>query len=129
MTLRRGLTLPFQRDKKRDFAHATGVPLVVSRIKQALLTRVGELAWDTTYGSRLRALLHAPCDATTQALARTCVSATFAQSLPDLRLLEVRVTADSARLRLAITCSDPDGTSHYIPLVIGDPFATPPTQL
>jgi hypothetical protein len=120
--------MPFQRDKKRDFANGSGTQLSLSRIQQALLTWEGELAWDTAFGSRLHRLTHAPCDATTRAIARTYVGAVFAHALPGVELVHLDVTPDGSGLRIDITCADSSGDHQQLPVVIGDTSVTEPAR-
>jgi phage baseplate assembly protein W len=65
---RRGIITPFQRDRKNDFANATGVELIVSNVRQVLGTRAtsaagpGELPFNPGFGSLLYLLRHQKID-------------------------------------------------------------------
>lgn len=65
---RRGLIAPFQRDRKNDFANATGVELISSNVQQILGTRAtsangpGELPFNPNFGSLLHLLRHQKID-------------------------------------------------------------------
>ena len=65
---RRGIIIPFQRDRKNDFANATGVELIVSNVRQILGTRAtsaagpGELPFNPNFGSLLYLLRHQKID-------------------------------------------------------------------
>jgi len=76
-----GLTRPFRRDKKGDFASAGGAKLVISAVGQIIGTRgavpgaaqQGELPWRTQFGSLIHLLRHAPNNTILRELARTHV--------------------------------------------------------
>ena len=72
---RRGIITPFQRDRKNDFANATGVILIVSNVQQILGTRAtsaagpGELPFNPNFGSLLYLLRHQKIDVVRKAQA------------------------------------------------------------
>lgn len=76
-----GVTRPFRRDKKGDFASAGGAALVISAVGQILGTRgaipgaaqQGELPWRSAFGSQIHTLKHAPNIVILRELARTHV--------------------------------------------------------
>jgi hypothetical protein len=74
-----GLTRPFQRDLRSDFAAAGGEQLVRSAVGQILGTvgssavTQGELPWRTDFGSLLHVLRHQRNDNVLQELARVYV--------------------------------------------------------
>ena len=76
-----GLTRPFRRDKKGDFASAGGAELLISAVGQIIGTRgavpgsaqQGELPWRTQFGSLIHLLRHAPNKTILRELARTHV--------------------------------------------------------
>lgn len=74
-----GLLRPFRRNQKNDFANADGEKLVRSAVGQVLGTRgsneriVGELPWNTEFGSLIEILRHMPNDDTLQELGRLFV--------------------------------------------------------
>ncbi len=65
---RRGIIIPFQRDRKNDFANGTGVELITSHVRQILGTRAtsasapGELRFHPNFGSLLHLLRHQNID-------------------------------------------------------------------
>lgn len=72
----RGVSHPFRRDGKGDFANLTGAKLVRAAVSQILGTRAetelgeGELPWRPEFGSKLHLLKHAPNNQATRELAR-----------------------------------------------------------
>jgi phage baseplate assembly protein W len=74
-----GLTRPFQRDLRSDFAAAGGEQLVRSAVGQILGTvgssdfTQGEMPWRTDFGSMLHVLRHQRNDTLLQELARVYV--------------------------------------------------------
>lgn len=74
-----GLTRPFRRDKKADFASAGGAELIKSSLGQILGTKSsndffqGELPWRPEFGSLIHTLRHQKNDAVLQDLGRIYV--------------------------------------------------------
>lgn len=76
-----GITRPFRRDKKGDFAAAGGAKLVISAVGQILGTRgtipgaaqQGEVPWRSAFGSQIHTLKHAPNNTILRELAHTFV--------------------------------------------------------
>lgn len=76
-----GLTRPFRRDQKGDFASGSNAELVISTVGQIIGTRgsnpgaaeQGEVPWRTQFGSLIHRLRHAPNDTILRELARTHV--------------------------------------------------------
>ncbi len=74
-----GVTRPFRRDKKGDFASAGGAKLVIAAVGQILGTRgavpgaaqQGEVPWRSGFGSLIHTLKHAPNNVILRELART----------------------------------------------------------
>ncbi len=77
--LGRGIVRPFRRDQKNDFVNATEEALVKSAVGQVLGTRgsneriVGELPWNTEFGSLIEILRHMNNDDALQELGRLFV--------------------------------------------------------
>lgn len=92
-----GLTRPFQRDGRADFAAAGGEPLIRSAVGQVLgtigasETRPGELPWRTDFGSLLHRLRHQKNDSVLQELGRVYV-------VDALKRWEPRVIVTNVRL-------------------------------
>ena len=93
-----GLTRPFRRDKKTDFASAGGADLVKSSVGQILGTRAqselspGEIPWRPEFGSLLHMLRHVKNKAVLQDLARVHVNDALARWAP--RTIVREVTAE-----------------------------------
>ncbi len=76
-----GITRPFRRDRKGDFASARGAELVISAVGQVIGTRgaipgaaqQGEVKWRTQFGSLIHTLRHAPNVVILRELARNHV--------------------------------------------------------
>jgi phage baseplate assembly protein W len=104
-----GLITPMRRDKKRDFAFATGESLALSHVRNVLLTEAstahgpGELPWRCELGSQLHALRHAPFDAASLAMAQAYVHQAFARWLPHLRLRAVTARMSESTWMLDIS--------------------------
>jgi hypothetical protein len=96
-----GITRPFRRDNKSDFAADGGKAQVVSRVGQILGMRganpdnpaiQGELEWDPARGSLINLLRHQKNDFLVQELGRVYVSDALARWEPCVRLKSVRCT-------------------------------------
>ncbi len=78
--LGKGLIIPFERDRKSDFASATELVLLKSAIQQTLGTvgasdfTQGEVPWRTEFGSLLHLLRHQANDVALQELAKVYVT-------------------------------------------------------
>jgi len=83
---------PFRRDLKNDYARGRGTPRLRSRIGQILGTEEGELAYDSSFGSRLHLIRHRNLDETTIELARYYVEDPLRRFEPDARVTLVDVT-------------------------------------
>ena len=92
-----GLLRPFRRDKKNDFANATGATLVASAVGQVLGTRassdnrVGELPWRTDFGSLIYLMRFRNNDGVFKELARTYVQDALQRWEPRARVQSVSV--------------------------------------
>ncbi len=104
----RSIILPFQRDKKRDFASGVGEDLIASKVRQALLTEgatpksSGELPWRTEFGSGLQLLRHLRNEAALADLAKIHVRDCLQRWVPEVELLEVITTRDGETLQLKV---------------------------
>ena len=104
----KGLTIPFRRDRKRDFASGSGGELLASKVLQALMTRgatpqsSGELPWRTAFGAGLDLLRHQRNDAALSELARVYVRDALRRWVPEAELAGVLVTRKDASLQLRV---------------------------
>ncbi len=107
---RRGITSPFRRDRKHDFASATGAPLHESKALQVLGTELGELWWRTEFGSRLTRLRHRENDEVTGELARVYTRDALRAWSPSthLRAIELRQLDTTVRVRFVVETDDED---------------------
>jgi hypothetical protein len=83
----RGITSTFR--VGADVETATGPELVSEHIVQVLGTRVGELPWRPTFGSRLHTLLFLTDDAVLDELARQHVLDAVGTWLPSVQVVSV----------------------------------------
>lgn len=103
-----GLLIPFQRDKKRDFAAGTGDALLASKVRQALLTEgatarsLGELPWRTSFGSAVALLRHRGNDEVLKELARVYVRDALKRWIPSAKLVTLSVEQSDASVTIRI---------------------------
>lgn len=96
----RGLTHPFRRDGKGDFANTVGIPLVRSAVTQILGTKAetefneGELPWNPEFGSKLHLLKHAPNNQATAELARIYSIEAVNRWEPRVRITNIDVRSE-----------------------------------
>lgn len=108
----RNLLVPFRRDKKRDFASGTAEELLVSKVRQALLTEgatprsSGELPWRTSFGAGLALLRHQRNDAAIKELARVYVRDALKRWVPGAKVLGVEVEQRGPELVLRVRVRD-----------------------
>ena len=106
MTAKRNIVLPFRRDLKNDVASGVGRKLLISKVKQVLLTggdtprSGGELPWRTAFGAGLGLLRHQASGAVLEELARVYVRDAIARWLPRVELTQLEVSHDDNVLRL-----------------------------
>jgi phage baseplate assembly protein W len=108
--LGRGLSIPFRRDRQRDFAAASGEALVRSAVAQVLGTvgasdfTQGELPWRTEFGSLLHLLRHQKNDVALREMAKVYVQDALRRWEP--RIMVTRLDAerleDSAGSKLVL---------------------------
>ena len=97
-----GITHPFRRDKKNDFAHSDGPALVSSAVTQILGTKAttpfspGEVPWRGGFGSWLHLLLHSQNNPALFELANHYVIQAINRWEPRVRVKEVDVSSLSA---------------------------------
>jgi phage baseplate assembly protein W len=110
--LGRGLSIPFRRDRQRDFAAASGEVLVRSAVAQVLGTvgasdfTQGELPWRTEFGSLLHLLRHQKNDVALREMAKVYVQDALRRWEPRImvtRLDAERLDDSSLVLRLRYT--------------------------
>lgn len=95
-----GLTRPFQRDGRADFAAAGGEQLVRSAVGQVLGTigsselTPGEMPWQTEFGSLLHRLRHQKNDSVLQELGRVYVVEALKRWEPRVIVTDVRITRE-----------------------------------
>jgi phage baseplate assembly protein W len=93
-----GLTHPFRRDGKGDFANQAGPELVKSAVSQILGTFAssdiseGEVPWRPDFGSLLYLLRHQPNNLMLQELARVHVAEAIGFWEPRVRITDVRTS-------------------------------------
>ena len=94
----RGLTAPFRRDRKGDFANTSGKDLVVSAVRQILGTvsesefNQGEMPWRPDFGSKLLLLKHAPNNQALLEIARLHVVEAVTRWEKRVRITDVQTT-------------------------------------
>jgi hypothetical protein len=120
-----GLTRPFQRDLRSDFAAAGGELLVRSAVGQILGTvgssdfTQGELPWRTDFGSLLHVLRHQRNDTVLQELARVYVVDALKRWEPRVIVTGVQITREqhdgenvlSLRLRYNVISANTPGNN------------------
>jgi phage baseplate assembly protein W len=95
-----GLTRPFQRDGRADFAAAGGEQLVRGAVGQVLGTigsselTPGEMPWRTEFGSLLHRLRHQKNDSVLQELGRVYVVDALKRWEPRVIVTDVHVTRE-----------------------------------
>jgi len=110
-----GLLTPFQRDRKRDFAHGDGPALAQSMVAQVLLTEcttprhAGELPWRTEFGCGLYVLRHGPMDSVARELLQTYIEDAFARWLPAFKLIACSIRQDNSCWQVDLTFTDESG--------------------
>jgi hypothetical protein len=101
--LGRGVTRPFRRDRKQDFAFDEGEENVRAAVGQILGTAAasdftdGEVPWNTAFGSLVHLLKHQKNDAVLQELARVHVADALKRWEPRVQLTSVQVTRERDR--------------------------------
>jgi uncharacterized protein len=120
-----GLTRPFQRDGRADFAAASGEQVVRSAVGQVLGTigsseiTPGELPWRTDFGSLLHRLRHQKNDSILQELGRIYVVDALKRWEPRVLVSDVRITREqhggenilAIRLRYDVISTNTPGNS------------------
>ena len=101
----RGLLVPFQRDRQRDFASADGEALLRAKVVQVLATD-GELPWRPEFGAGLDRLRHRRNDAVLTELVRVRVRDALARWLPSAELVELTVTPKENTLTVTVRVQD-----------------------
>ena len=113
----RNLLIPFRRDRKRDLATGEAEALLVSKVRQVLLTEgatarsSGELPWRTNFGAGLGLARHRSNDAVLHELARVHVREALARWLPRVRLTAFTAEPSGSLLILRIAVEDGDATA------------------
>jgi len=93
-----GLTHPFRRDRKSDFANTFGPELVASAVSQIIGTMAsseaseGEVPWRPDFGSLIHLLKHQPNNEILQELGRTCVVQAVGRWESRVRITDVTVS-------------------------------------
>lgn len=106
---RRGIITPFQRDRKNDFANATGVALIVSNVRQILGTRCssaagpGELPYNPNFGSLLHLLRHQKIDVVRKAQALVYVVDALRKWEPRVVVTSIQVDTTVPRTLTIVT--------------------------
>lgn len=114
------LTIPFRRDKKRDFAIGSAEALLASKVRQALVTEgdtprtSGELPWRTAFGAGLALLRHQRNDAALKELARVYVREALARWVPEAKLLGLEVVQMRPELTLRVRVGEQGTTATVL---------------
>lgn len=109
----RGLALPFQRDRARDFASVTGSELLRAKVLQVLSTQgagphsSGELPWRTNFGAGLDWLRHRRNDRALVELARFRIDQALRRWLPDVRLCDLDISGQDNTLVIRLRVQQP----------------------
>ena len=109
---RRGIITPFQRDRKNDFANATGIDLILSNVRQILGTRAtsaggpGELPFNPNFGSLLFLLRHQKIDVVRKAQALVYVVDALRRWEPRVQVTSVQVEETIPRTLTVVTRFD-----------------------
>jgi len=102
------ILIPFQRDKKTDFAAGEGEVLLASKVRQVLLTdgatvhSSGELPWRSSFGAGLALLRHRRNDVALKELARVQIREALRRWLPGVQLVGICVDGDGESLVLRV---------------------------
>lgn len=98
--LGRGVTRPFRRDGRGDFATATGAELITAAVGQILGTiaesavNIGEVPWRPDFGSKLHLLRHSPNNEALVETARIFVIEAIQRWEPRVRISNVQISRD-----------------------------------
>lgn len=101
--LRRGILLPFQRDRKNDFANGVGEDLIVSNALLVLSTRAsdgripGEIPWRQNFGTLLHKIRHQNAKPVIFYQARAYVVDGLARWEPRVRVVAFDLKAEQRR--------------------------------
>lgn len=87
--LGRGLAIPFQREGN-DFANAEGKDNIRNAIRQALMTRKGELRWNPSFGGSPDRLRHKGITETLLATIQTDITQSL-QCIPHMEITNISV--------------------------------------
>jgi hypothetical protein len=104
----KGLLTPFMRDRKRDFASATGPELLASKVVQVIATEGdtaasgGELPWRTAFGSGFQTLRHQNSNDALAALGHVYARDGLGRWVPEAELIGVTVTRDGGALYVRV---------------------------
>jgi hypothetical protein len=104
----KSLLAPFMRDRKRDFASASGPELLATKVVQVIATEgdtaasSGELPWRTAFGAGFQTLRHQSSDDALAALAHVYARAALGRWVPEAELIGVAVTRDGDALHVRI---------------------------
>jgi len=121
MTGKRGIVLPFRRDQKRDVASGMGPKLLISKVKQVLLTdgdtprSGGELPWRTAFGAGLSLLRHQTGGPVAEELARVYVRDALRRWLPNVEVTEMTLMVSGTRLTIRLRVQEkPSGDTATV---------------
>ena len=110
------LLIPFRRDKKQDWAHASGDALLKSKIIQALATE-GEMPWNTAMDSGLNRLRHQQNNDVLSELARVYVQDALSKWVPEVEMVDVAAEQQEAILLLRISYRSRENRSSITQIV------------
>ena len=101
-----GLAIPFVRDRKRDFASAEGWTLTLSKARQVLGTRPGEVPWRTELGAELDRLRHQPNTHVVRELCRIYTREALRRFVPSVSVTGFSAVVHASELELRVTLDD-----------------------
>jgi hypothetical protein len=110
------LLIPFRRDKKQDFAKASGAQLLASKVRQVLLTEgatarsSGELPWRTNFGAGLSLLRHQRNDLVLEELTRVYAREALGSWIPEAKIIACRATRADASIQLELRIGETTST-------------------
>lgn len=122
--LRRGLLLPFRRDRRNDFANGAGVEKIRSNVRQVLGTMQGEIPWLPSFGSQLFRLRHQNNNPILENLAFLYVIDALQQWEPRARVKGVAVVREGRALNITPTFDAVDITGAGAVLTLASNLST-----
>jgi phage baseplate assembly protein W len=122
--LRRGLLLPFRRDRRNDFANGVGVEKIKSNVRMILGTMQGEIPWLPSFGSQLHRLRHQNNSPILENLAFIYVVDPLRIWEPRARVTRVEVTREPRRLLISPSFDAVDTTGAGATITLASNLST-----